>query len=95
MAIIIKPHAKQRMKDRAVTEKQIINVLQNPKETISVRYGRLATYGTIKDQKLVVIYEKRNQNIEVVTVLWVDKRRLKTLGFAGIRRKLQRTIHKN
>jgi 2C-methyl-D-erythritol 2,4-cyclodiphosphate synthase len=40
MAIIIKPHAKQRMKDRAVTEKQIINVLQNPKETISVRCVR-------------------------------------------------------
>ena len=84
MVIIIKPHAKQRMKDRAVTEKQIINVLQNPKETISVRYGRLAAYGTIKDQKLVVIYEKGNQNIEVVTVLWVDERRLKTLGFARI-----------
>jgi len=23
----------------------------------------------------------KNQNIEVVTVLWVDERRLKTLGF--------------
>jgi hypothetical protein len=84
MAIIIKPHAKQRMKDRAVTEKQIINVLQNPKETIPVRYGRLATYGIIKGRKLVVIYEKRNQNIEVITVLRVDKRRLKTLGFTRI-----------
>jgi hypothetical protein len=51
MAIVIKPHAKQRMKGRVVTEKQIINVLQN---------------------------------IEVVTVLWVDERRLKTLGFTRI-----------
>jgi hypothetical protein len=51
MAIVIKPHSKQRMKDRVVTEKQIINVLQN---------------------------------IEAVTVLWVDERRLKTIGFTRI-----------
>jgi len=30
------------------------------------------------------IYEERNGDIEVVTALWVDGRRLKTLGFTRI-----------
>lgn len=84
MIITIKPHAEMRMKDRGITETQIQKVLQNPKEAISVRYGRLAAYGEIEERKLVVIYEKKNEDIEVVTTLWVDKRRLKRLGFTRI-----------
>ena len=84
MIITIKPHAEMRMKDRGITETQIQKVLQNPKEAISVRYGRLAGYGEIEERKLVVIYEKKNEDIEVVTTLWVDERRLKRLGFTRI-----------
>jgi len=84
MIITIKPHAELRMKDRGITETQIRKVLQNPSEVISARYGRLAAYGNIEERKLVVIYEKRNEDIEVVTALWVDERRLKTLGFIRI-----------
>jgi len=82
--IIIKPHAELRMRDRRITENQIRKVLQNPKGIISARYGRLAAYGEVDEGKLVVIYEKRHEVIEVVTALWVDDRRLKRLGFAGI-----------
>ncbi|MEM3623337.1 MAG: DUF4258 domain-containing protein [Candidatus Bathyarchaeia archaeon] len=84
MTIIITPHAEQRMKDRRITSVQIGVILQEPKEIIRVKYGRLAAYGNIRNRKLVIIYEKRNENIKVITVLWVDKRRLKTLGFTRI-----------
>jgi len=84
MIVSIKAHAEMRMKDRGITETQIRQVLQNPKEVISVRYGRLAAYGEVEEAKLVVIYEKKNEDIEVVTALWVDERRLKRLGFTGI-----------
>ena len=84
MIITIKPHAEMRMKDRGIIESQIYKVLQNPKEVISVRYGRLAAYGEVEERRLVVIYEKKNEDIEVVTTLWVDERRLKRLGFTRI-----------
>ena len=54
MIVSIKSHAEMRMKDRGITETQIHKVLQNPKEVISVRYGRLAAYGEIEERKLVV-----------------------------------------
>jgi len=44
----------------------------------------LAAHGEIEERKLVVIYEKENEDIEVVTTLWVDERRLKKLGFTRI-----------
>ena len=50
----ITSHAELRMKDRGITEAQIHKVLRNPKEVISVRYGRLAAYGEIEERKLVV-----------------------------------------
>ena len=84
MTITIRPHAELRMKDRRITKAQIHKALQDPREAISVRYGRSAAYSEIDDRKLVIIYEKRDQDIEVVTALWVDERRLKTLGFTRI-----------
>jgi hypothetical protein len=82
--ITIKPHAELRMKDRGITKAQIYKVLRNPREVISVRYGRLAAYGDIKEKRLVVIYEKKNEDIEVITTLWVDERRLRRFGFTRI-----------
>lgn len=72
------------MQDRGVTEAQVREVLQNPFEVIPVRYGRLAAYRKNEGRGLVVVYGKKNGKIEVVTVLWVDERRLKRLGFIGI-----------
>jgi len=84
MIIIIKPHATMRMMDRDITETQIREVLQNPTEVISVRYGRLAAHRKLQRRELVVVYEKKNGKIEVITALWVDKRRLHRLGFTRI-----------
>jgi len=84
MIVTVRAHAEMRMRDRGIMETQIRKVLQNPKEVISVRYGRLAAYGEVEETKLVVIYEKKNEDIEVVTALWVDERRLRRLGFTGI-----------
>ena len=84
MIVTIKPHAEMRMKDRGVAETQVREVLRNPKAVISVRYGRFAAYGEIEDRRLLVIYEKKERGVEVVTALWVDERRLRRLGFAGV-----------
>jgi hypothetical protein len=84
MGIIIKPHAILRMKDREITRSQVYEVLQNPKEVIAVRFGRLVAYGEIEKRKLVVIYEKKDETTEVITALWVDERRLRTLGFTRV-----------
>ena len=84
MDILIKPHAKRRMRDRGVSEMQVGEVLRSPAEVVSVRYGRLAAYKRIGERELVVIYEKENEDIEVVTLLWVDERRLRRLGFTRV-----------
>jgi len=59
--VIIKPHAEMRMLDRGVRETQVREVLENPAEIISVRYGRFAAHGKIHGKELVVIYEKKNE----------------------------------
>ena len=84
MIITIKPHAELRMRDRGISEAQVRRVFQSPMEVVSVRYGRLAAFCEFGERKLVVIYEKRNEVIEVITALWVDDRRLRTLGFTRV-----------
>jgi len=84
MVIIITPHAELRMRDRGISEVQVRVVFQNPKEVISVRYGRLAAFCEVGEKRLVVIYERKNEIVEVVTALWVDDRRLKALGFTRV-----------
>ena len=84
MLVIVKPHAAMRMLDRGITETQVRDVLQSPKEVISIRYGRFAAYRRLHGKELVVVYEKKNEEIEVITVLWVDERRLRRFGFTRI-----------
>jgi hypothetical protein len=84
VAVFIKPHAELRMRDRGISEAEVRVVVQSPKEVVSVRYGRLAAFGEVDERKLVVIYERKNDVIEVVTTLWVDDRRLRALGFTGV-----------
>jgi len=84
MRISMKPHARLRMRDRKITLPQITKVLEDPVEIVAVRFGRFASYSKINDRLLVVIYEKKERSIEVVTVLWADSRRLRRLGFSGI-----------
>lgn len=38
--------------NRGIVETRIHKVLQNPREVIPVRYGRLAAYGNIEEKKL-------------------------------------------
>jgi len=84
MAIVITPHAELRMRDRGISEAQVHMVFRSPKEVISVRYGRLAAFCEFGDRRLVVIYERKNEIVEVVTALWVDDRRLRVLGFTRV-----------
>jgi len=72
------------MRDRNVTKEQVHMVLRDPAEIITVRYGRFAAYRKLKGKELVGVYEKKNEEIEIITILWVDKRRLQRFGFTRI-----------
>lgn len=82
--ILVKPHAEKRMAERGIRRYEVQAVILYPREKIDVRFGRIAVYGVMEGRQLVVIYEKRNEEIEVITTFWADKRRLKRLGFVGI-----------
>ncbi|KPV62146.1 MAG: hypothetical protein AOA65_2038 [Candidatus Bathyarchaeota archaeon BA1] len=84
MLIIFSPHATVRMRDRVIIEMQVREVLQSPVEVIPVKYGRFAAYRKLEERELLVVFEKKNEEIEVITVLWVDERRLRRLGFTGV-----------
>jgi len=84
MVVSIGRHAELRMKDRGISEAQVYGVLQDPREVVATRYGRLAAYAEVGERRLVVIYERRDGTVEVITALWVDERRLKRLGFTRV-----------
>ena len=59
-------------------------VLRNPTETINVKFGRKASYRQYDDKFIVVIFEKHDDEIVVVTVLRVDAERLRRYGFSRV-----------
>ena len=82
--IRLSSHALKRAKERSIELKQIKEVLKNPTETIDVKFGRKASYRRYDDKFIVVIFEERDDEIVVVTVLKVDEERLKRYGFSRV-----------
>ena len=84
MKIRFSRHALNRAKERSIDLKQIEEVLRNPTETIDVKFGRKASYRQYNDKFIVVIFEEHDDEIVVVTVLRVDKERLRGYGFSRV-----------
>jgi hypothetical protein len=82
--IEFKPHALRRMEERDIEKEEIELVMRDPREAIQVKFGRLAAFNYINEKGLVVIYQKQNNKIEVVTAIWADKRRLRRYGFTRV-----------
>ena len=80
-------HAKDQMKYRDISEREVKEVLSKPSETIVTRGKRLPSFVQIRDIYVVVIYEKTSNGYEeelVITAMKVDRRRLLRFGFSNL-----------
>lgn len=82
--IVVSKHALKRARERGIPEKWISEVIRDPEETINVKFGRTASYKRFSTEYVVLIYEERADKIVVVTILKVDRERLKRYGFSGV-----------
>jgi len=81
---IFSKHATKRAKERGIPEDSAAEVIYNSEETINVKSGRKASHKKVGDAHVVVIYEESVDKIVVVTILRVDRERLKRYGFSRI-----------
>jgi len=78
-------HVEQRMHDRRISKEEINETLLRPAETRQLRYGRQGVFKRLTgDSFLIVVFEKSNEDLIVVTALKVDERRVKRYGFTRI-----------
>lgn len=70
-------HAEQRMHETEISKEEISETLLRPAETRGLRYGRHEVFKRLtRDSFLVLIFEKRNEDLIVVTALKVDESRV-------------------
>jgi len=84
LGVVLKPHALMRMAERRITRENVERVLASRVETIEVRFGRKAAFGNVNGRDLLVVYQTKNGDIEVITTFWIDKDGLRKYGFTGI-----------
>ena len=84
MRVVISEHARRRAEERGIEEGLIRDVLEDPEDVITVKFGRRAAYRQVRDKYVVVIFEEQKDEIVVVTTLRVDRERLRRYGFSGV-----------
>jgi hypothetical protein len=82
--VVVSIHASRRANERGIPEELIKAVINEPQETVNVKFGRKASFKEFGDYYIVVIYEDHKDEIVVVTVVKVDKKRLKRYGFSRV-----------
>ena len=73
MAVTYTEHAKDRMKNRHITNLEVVEAISQPYFTVASRFNRLIVVKRYGDKYLKVIYEKSNDKITVVTVYWTRR----------------------
>lgn len=82
MRIRLSRHARARMSERGISEDEVIATLINPLEVVRGRYGReLFTRHFGPCDYVVVVVERADEDLIVVTVLKVDRERALRYGF--------------
>jgi Domain of unknown function (DUF4258) len=78
-------HARERMKERSITEAEVEETLARPLEVVPTRYARSAAC-TMREHGrcLVVIFERSQEDFLVVTALKVDRDRARRFGFTRV-----------
>ena len=84
LLIRLKSHALARMKERGIAGEHVERVLASPDEMLEVRFGGRSTFGNIDGWQLLLVYETKNDDVEVVTAFWIDTEGLKRYGFLRI-----------
>ena len=69
---ILTNHAKERMKERGITEEEIEEVLKDPEYSYSGAKAEKNLVKTIKRKKIRVVYRERPRRKIIITVLLVD-----------------------
>ena len=81
-------YALARINEREIDIELVRLSINEPVETIDVKFNRKACYRKIADSFadsfIVVIFEEQKDEIVIVTVLKVDNTRLIRYGFSGI-----------
>jgi hypothetical protein len=72
------------MRKRGVSEDEVLQVLDDPAETIRTRANRLGSYSEIHGKYIVMIHEREDDEDMVVTAMAVDRGRLRKLGFDNL-----------
>ena len=63
-------HAKKRMKERAIKEKEIIDAVEFSEYTIK-RGEEIEAYKRINEKMLKVVYVNKEKFIKVITLYWL------------------------
>ena len=72
------------MAEPGINHENVERVLASQVETIEVRFGTKAAFRNANGQDLLVVYQTRNGDIEVITTFWIDKDGLRKYGFSRI-----------
>ncbi|MEE8401592.1 MAG: DUF4258 domain-containing protein [Candidatus Hydrothermarchaeaceae archaeon] len=65
--IVFSKHAIGRAKERGISEEWAAEAIYNAEETVSVKFGRKASYKKFENDYVVVIYEDSVDKMAVVT----------------------------
>lgn len=73
MKLIFIPHALDRMKKRGITEKMVLETLKDPEKVVEGYRDRKVAQKMFDDKLLRVIYEEKENGIEVITAYLTSK----------------------
>ncbi len=78
-------HARKRMRERSIADRDVEEVLARPQEVILTRNGRKAAYRRIQGSRyIVVIFEQKGEDFIVVTAVKVNRNGAKRYGFTRV-----------
>jgi len=71
MQIEFVPHAERKLRERGILHRIIEDVLSTP-ERVYQTHGRLVAYKKIGSRYLLVVHERKDQAVTVITAFWRD-----------------------
>jgi hypothetical protein len=79
-------HARKRMRERSVHDRDVEGVLHNPIEVIETKFARQAALGRASagGKFIVVVYEVSNEGFIVVKAIKVEGVRARRYGFTRV-----------
>jgi hypothetical protein len=75
MRTLFSEHAVSRLKERRISQEEVLQALAAPDSTDIAFGGRLVAEKTLGKRTLRVIYSEENNERTVVTVYWIGERK--------------------